>query len=139
MLVDQGLVVQDGYILDMGSMFGKPSREYYEKKGVDISVSPVATQLKEIPFESDSFSVILNLGYTRHFSQKEEAMVAMEVSRLLKPGGYFVYWDFNNGSAFENMFLSKIEDMYADDFDLVSLRKIDVDGEDVMEFIVEKK
>jgi SAM-dependent methyltransferase len=138
-LVDQGLVVKDGSVLDMGSIFGENCEEYYKEKRVDITTSCVATKLKEIPFESEAFSVILNLGYTKNFSSKEEEMVAMEVSRLLKPGGLFVYWDFNTGSAFQTGFLSNLEDVYAEDFDLVSLKKIDVDGDDVIEFVLEKK
>ena len=44
-----------------------------------------------LPFQGNDFDVVLSFGVMHHISNWLDALT--EISRLLRTGGYFVYWD----------------------------------------------
>jgi SAM-dependent methyltransferase len=45
----------------------------------------------ELPFDDASFNIVLSSGVMHHIREWPDAIE--EIARVLRPGGYFVYWD----------------------------------------------
>jgi SAM-dependent methyltransferase len=44
-----------------------------------------------LPFEDNDFDIVLSFGVMHHISNWLDALA--EISRVLRAGGYFIYWD----------------------------------------------
>lgn len=112
--------LKNGKVLDVGCGLGGPCRMFAEEfnceaTGVDISAEFVATAQRlsqlvnldnkttfvradacNLPFNDQTFDVV----WTQHVQMniKDKAKFYYEISRVLKPGGTFIYYDiFRNG------------------------------------------
>jgi SAM-dependent methyltransferase len=56
---------------------------------------------QKIPFENDSFDVVLNVESSHRYPEPQKFF--HEVYRVLKPGGYFLFTDFRTDDAVPNM------------------------------------
>ena len=51
----------------------------------------VEADAANLPFEDNDFDIVLSFGVMHHISNWLDALG--EISRVLRPGGYFIYWD----------------------------------------------
>jgi ubiquinone/menaquinone biosynthesis C-methylase UbiE len=65
----------------------------------------VNCDVRQLPFASDSFDLIVSDSTLDHFTEKEDIFVALaELSRILKPGGNLVITMDNKGNITEPLF-----------------------------------
>ena len=62
------------------------------QKSADITnIEFIEADATDLPFEPRSFDIVLSFGVMHHISNWLIAL--KEINRILRPGGYFLYWD----------------------------------------------
>ena len=152
--VDEGIIKPGDRVLDIGCGFGRNANGI-AKMGTDVTavnidddeidyakiradeagvcVDYIHANATELPFPEKSFDVALDLGCSHMISTKEgQENAAREASRVLKPGGFLVYFGFSKEHpSYKNkpesvMFrnIEDVKDMYGNDFEIVSKEEI---------------
>ena len=62
-----------------------------QKSAGITNIEFIEADATDLPFESTSFDIVLSFGVMHHISNWLVAL--KEINRILKPGGYFLYWD----------------------------------------------
>jgi ubiquinone/menaquinone biosynthesis C-methylase UbiE len=147
---NEGLIKSGDKLLDIGSGFGR-NANWLAQNGVDVTAVNIddeeikeakqkAEKLKvnvsylhadaiELPFPNNSFDIVLDLGCSHMIPSKEGQMKSeSETARVLKPGGYLIYFGFSKKhpdylNKPDNPMFRDLEDirvMYGNDFDIIS-------------------
>jgi len=77
--------------LNLSEKENQRARDLNHSQGLDGLIQVLDGNFENIPVEHDSFDVIWSQDAILHSGQKEQVM--REVSRVLKPGGVFVFTD----------------------------------------------
>ena len=56
-----------------------------------VNIRFMEADATNLPFEHDDFDIVLSFGVMHHISNWLDALA--EISRVLRAGGYFIYWD----------------------------------------------
>jgi ubiquinone/menaquinone biosynthesis C-methylase UbiE len=147
---DNGIVKPGDKVLDIGCGFGRNAnwlatqgaevtainisdeeiRQARLKAGeAGLNVNYVHTDAVSLPFAEEYFGVALDLGCSHMISTREgQEKAEKEAARVLKPGGYLVYFGFSkehpsyiknqNSPMYRN--LEDIKRMYGNDFEIMS-------------------
>jgi ubiquinone/menaquinone biosynthesis C-methylase UbiE len=148
--VKEGIIKAGDKVLDIGSGFGRNANalakidadvtavninddeiEQAKKRAEEagVSVNYIHADATELPLPDKGFDVALDLGCSHMISSKEgQEKAAKEASRVIKPGGYLVYFGFSKEHpSYKNkpespMFRSieDVKDMYSNDFEIIS-------------------
>jgi sarcosine/dimethylglycine N-methyltransferase len=77
--------------LNLSEKENQRARELNVKQGLDDKIQVVDGSFENIPVEHDSFDVVWSQDAILHSGHKEKVM--QEISRVLKPGGRFIFTD----------------------------------------------
>jgi SAM-dependent methyltransferase len=105
--VDEGLIAPPGRVLDLGCGLGVELAELasrgFEAVGVDVSSEAIArarqlhsrvdfqvADVLSLPFQSDSFDVLLDRGCFHYIAEPDRRRYETEAWRVLRPGGRFL-------------------------------------------------
>ena len=123
-LIESKIVNPGDKILDEGCGFGANSN-FLASEGVKVSAINIKyselqearnrantlgvkvnydqADVMELPFRDEEFDTVLDIGCTHMLeTQNDQIIAARETTRVLKPGGYLLYFGFNkNHPAFQ--------------------------------------
>lgn len=77
--------------LNLSEIENERARALNREQGLDDLIEVIDGHFEEIPFEDDSFDLVFSQDSFLHSPDREE--VIREVSRIMKPGGEFLFTD----------------------------------------------
>jgi ubiquinone/menaquinone biosynthesis C-methylase UbiE len=60
-------------------------------RAADMDIQFLEADATKLPFEDESFDIVLSFGVTHHIHNWMDAL--NEIARVIKTGKYFIYWD----------------------------------------------
>jgi len=146
----EGIIKSGDGVLDIGCGFGR-NANWLAKMGAEVtavninddeirqaklkaqeaqvSVNYIHADATSLPFPNNSFEIALDLGCSHMIPSKKDQRKAMrQTARILKPGGYLIYFGFskNHPSYLKNKRKSQfrsiedIQDVYGEKFEILS-------------------
>ncbi len=140
-------------ILDVGSGFGR-NANWLAAKGLSVSAVNInKSEIKEakksagklgvsvkyikadavkLPFPDEEYDAVLDLGCSHMLSKERQVLAEKEIARVLKPGGYLIYFGFSKkhpvykfkpeSPQFRD--LSNVKTTYGNDFEIITSEEI---------------
>ena len=78
----------------------------------------VEADATNLPFEDNDFDIVLSFGVMHHISNWLDAL--REISRVLRPGGYFIYWDLVYPE-----WTAKVARLFEDKYGVTTIKDLD--------------
>ena len=86
----------------------------------------------DLPFQDNDFDIVLSFGVMHHISNWTDAL--QEINRVLKPKGYFVYWDI-----VYSKWLAKIGKLFSHKYGMTTMHALNVFIEKTHFFTIHSK
>ena len=84
-----------------------------------LNVRFMETDVTRLPFQDREFDTVLSFGVMHHINNWLDAME--EIRRVLKPEGYFIYWDIMYSE-----WLIKVAKLFNHKYGITTLRELDL-------------
>lgn len=131
-ILEAAAITKDDRVLDVGAGIGNllialAERINFRERPVGIDVSPALIELGReeirragldgrielrvgiataLPFDDQSFDVVLTSHVIKHLDDEALARAFREVNRVLRPGGRFLLWEFKKSPFSAPLFIS---------------------------------
>jgi len=151
-LVNNGIIKNNSYVLDLGCGFGRNSNYFASigatvdaididedelnfaksrAKKLQVNVNYINSDVGSLPFLDNRFDVVYDGGCTHMCDLEKQLKAIKEISRVLKHKGYLMYFGFskehpafvNNQSSPMFRNLEDIKEQYGKYFEIFSYKK----------------
>ena len=119
-LAEQGVDVTD---ININEEELEESRERAKKLGVKVNY--IKADATNIPLKENRFDGVIDWGCSHALDRKGQALAEKEATRIIKPGGYLLFFGFNKNHPNYNQKSPKYRDMedlknmYGNDFEIL--------------------